>query len=320
MTRRIFPYPVVVGDVSLEVAQVRLDDIALPYEMISTSERMVALHRIDRRDWRSARLSVQVRAPERELEGPWSGISCMALLAERRTNTRTAVRLRRERPGQWAGEVELHRDRHLAQAELTGQLIADVDGVAGRMIATTTDSWTIDLRARTPSRRDEIKTRWIDFAADANPHLHAFRSDPWLVEAVGEEPVLYLNSGFDGLKSLLESGRPADRAVRDNLASQIAMGVWTAMFNAALYLDEMTSSPQWPGGWRESVLRRMLPDIFPEFSPEDALTEVLARRRSGEGGGDLQTRIMHAASRRAQVAPSLGALIRTLSRTSQEDE
>ncbi|WP_436760969.1 hypothetical protein [Streptosporangium sp. V21-05] len=318
--KRILPYPTVAGDVSMEVREARLDDIALPYDMISTSQRVVALHRVGGSDWRTARLSVKVRASEQELRhGRWVGMECLAILSERRTNTRTATSLRWEQPGEWSGDVELQSDHHFARAELTAQLVATVDGVPGRIIAATEGVWTADLRARTPTRREEIRSRWVDFGDEGNPQLHPFKNDPWTVEAVGEEPVLYLNSGFEGLKGLLENGRTTDRPTRDALAAQIAMDVWTVLFNAATYQDD-SDAPEWPGGWRESVLRRMLPDMFPERSPDDALSEVVNRRRTGDGGGDLQTRVLHAAGKHARMPKSLGGFIRTLRRTGQEDE
>lgn len=317
--KRLLPYPIVAGDVSLEVREARLDDVPLPYDMIAPQQRVVALHQVDRSVWRTARLSVRVHAPAHELrQGPWSEIDCLVVLSERRTNTRTTTPLRMERPGEWLGEVELQHDHHLGRAELVGQVVATVEGVRGRVIATTEAPWTVDLLARTPKRREEIRSRWIDFGDERSPQLHSFKNDPWIVEAAGEEPLLYLNASFEGLKALLESGRTADRPARDAVAAQIAMDVWAALFNAATYEDEGDGS-EWPGGWRESVLRRMLPDLFPEHSPDDALSEVRNRRRTGDGG-DLQTRVLHAAGKQARMPRNLGGFLRTLRRTGQEDE
>lgn len=317
--KRLIPYPVVVGDVTLNVRSVTLDDVALPYDTISTTQRVVALHWVDRTEWRTARLAVNVQAPEYEIRnGPWTDMDCLALLSERRTNTRAATPLRWEAPGRWAGEIELQYDHHVGRVDLVGQLVATVEDISGRVIATTEGAWTVDLQARAAVRRDEIRSRWADFGNEAHVRLHQFRTDPWVVEAADEEPTLYLNSGFEGLKELLESGRAADRPVRDALVAQIAMDVWAALFNAAVYQND-DGVPEWPGGWRESVLRRMLPDMFPEYSPDDALAEVVNRRRTGDGGSDLQTRILHAAGRQAHMPRKLGGFIRTLRRTGQED-
>jgi hypothetical protein len=320
--RRITPYPVLAGEISLEVREARLDDVSLPYGMISTKERVVALHQVERSTWRTAELSVRVRAPEHELAvGPWRDIDCIAVLSERRTNSRATVPLRMQRPGEWWGEIQLHRDHHRDRAELTGLVISTVDDVAGRVIGTVDDRWTVDLQARTPTRRAEIKARWLDFRDEHNAHLRPFKNDPWTVEAAGEEPILFLNRGFDGLESLLNGNRTADRPTREAVAAQIAMDVWMVLFNSAAYhADAEGDSPEWPGGWREATLRRMLPDLFPERSPEDALVEVVNRRKSGDGGGDLQTRLLNAAAKQAKMPRHLGGLLRTLSRAGKEGE
>lgn len=320
--KRLIPYPVLVGDVVLEVLEARLDDIALPFNMISSEQRVVALHEVERGAWETARISVRLRVPEGELQrGPWSDVSCFGVLFERKTNVRTFTRLRQETSGTWTGDLVIHRDRHAGRVQLTGQVVAAVDDVAGRMIGATDEAWTIDLQARTPVRSNSIKTVWADFGDERNPRLRPFASDPWTIEAVGEEePVLYLNRGFEGLSAILEDPKTADRAAREAIAAQIAQDVWTALFNAALYaVESEDGSPQWPGGWRESVLRRLLPDVFPDRSPDDALAEVMTRRTDGDGGGDLQTRVLHAAAKQARLPRSLGGFVRALHRTGKEN-
>ncbi|MGW4642285.1 hypothetical protein ACWEN6_27485 [Sphaerisporangium sp. NPDC004334] len=319
--KRLIPYPVLAGDLSLEVREVRLDGVALPFAMISSANRVVALHRVERETWETARLSVVLRVPSQELQsGPWFDIGCLAMLSERRTNVRTAARLREDAPGSWVGEVVLYHDRHVARADLTATMVGTVGEVAGRAIGEARDAWTIDLQARAPVKAQSIKTVWADFADERQPHLHPFRLDPWLVEAVGDMPVLYLNRGFEGLENLLRSNRVTDRPVRDAIAAQIAADVWTTLFNTAVYaVQEEDGRPQWPGGWQESALRRMLPDVFPDRSLDDALVEIISRRQVGDGG-DLQTRILHAAGRQGRVPRNLAGLLRTLRRTGQGDE
>ena len=320
--KRLAPYPVLLGDVVLDVRQARVDDVALNLSMISTAQRAIALHTVERADWETARFAVRVNAPHAELTaGPWSEVACLAILAERRTNTRTVTRLRGDGPGVWVGEVVLNRDLHLGRAEVTAQLVATVHGVDGRAIGATDVAWVIDLEERAPARHKSVKTVWADFGDERNTHLHAFRGDPWMVEAVGEEPTLHLNLAFDGLEALLRSGRAADRPARDAVASQIATDVWSALFHAAVYSAQIDDGQvEWPGGWQEATLRRMLPDVFPDRSPDDALTEIVNRRHSGDGGGDLQTRMLHAVAKQAKLPRNLGGLIRMVRRIGQEDE
>lgn len=218
--KRLIPYPTLAGEISLEVRKSQLDGVELPFYMISGGHRVVALHQVERSDWEEARLTVRMRTPRYELEaGTWSDVTCVAVLAERRTHMRTVTRLAKDGEGSWAGVVVLNRDRHLGQAELTGHVVGTVDGVAGRMIGSAERPWTVDLQARTPARKNTMKIVSVNFADEENPHLHPYKTDPWTVEAAGDEPVVYLNTGFEGLVPLLNGG---DRAVRDSLAAQVA--------------------------------------------------------------------------------------------------
>ncbi|MFI6451921.1 hypothetical protein ACIBF6_10225 [Streptosporangium amethystogenes] len=316
--KTLFPYRTLLGEISLEVKEARLDGRLLPLTMISAVERVVALHQIERDDWERARVVFRMRTPE-ELTKPdeWADVACVAVLAEKKTNLRIVTPLKRQPDGSWIGVVELHRDWHAGQAEVEGLVAATVDGVAGRVIARTERNWTVDLRAHTPTRKKTVKTLWVDFASDDNPYLNPYRMDPWAVEAAGDEPVVYLNSGFEGLQFVLESNMRADRAVQDTIAGQIAVDCWTALFNTAAYaISTEDDQPQWPGGWHESVLRRMLPDVFPDRSPDDALSEIFERRSVGE----LQTQVLHAAIKQARTPKSLGIFIRTLRTTAKEEK
>jgi hypothetical protein len=309
--KQIMPYPVLAGDVTMTVREVRLDDVALPYGVVSEPDHTVGLHLIDREDWNVVRLTLQVSAPRHELDtGPWFSLAFLATASERRTNTHSAVKLMMGQPGEWTGEVEFHRDDHHSRVQVSGHLVATVDGVPGRVIATVPQPWTVDLRARVATQRESIRTRWVDFADD--PQLAWCKSDPWAVITTDEAATLNLNSGFEGLRAVLESPKAAERPMREALAGQIAVGMWTALFNeAAHHVD----GREWPEGWRALVLRRMLPDLFPDHSLEDALREIVNR-----GVGGIQTRVLHAASKQARMPRSLGGFIRSLQTAGPEDE
>jgi hypothetical protein len=309
--KQITPYPVPAGEVTMVVREVRLDDVALPYGMISESDRTVALHLLDHEDWNVARLTLQVNAPRHELDaGPWRSLAFVATASERRTNTHSAVKLMMGQPGEWAGQVELHHDDHVGRVQVSGQLVATVDDVPGRVIATVAQPWTVDLRARVATQRESIQTRWVGFADD--PELAWCKSDPWTVTTTDEAAVLNLNSGFDGLRTLLESRKAAERPMREALAAQIAVDLWTTLYNeAAHHID----GHELPEGWRGRVLRRMLPDLFPDHSLDDALREI-----GNRGVGGIQTRVLHAAAKQARMPRSLGGFIRSLQKTGPEDE
>jgi hypothetical protein len=157
----------------------------------------------------------------------------------------------------------------------------------------------------------------VDFRDGPHEWLRPFKDAPWLVETSGDMPTVHLNTGFEGIAELLDAGGSAtEKAVRGMLAAQIAADAWTAMFHSSVSDLEVEpdGAPLWPSGWRDWVLRAMLPDVLPELSPADALLEIHSRRTDGAGWNELQSRIQYAATRRAHVARNVGAVIRVLDR------
>jgi len=130
-----------------------------------------------------------------------------------------------------------------------------------------------------------------------------------------------LNSAIEGLRAVLEGAvTPEQKVVREVMASQIAAEAWCAMFNVALYAsDTEGGAAQWPGGWHEDILKRMLPDLFPDRSPDEALAELVERRIEGENGGDLQRRLMHAATLQSRKPKAVTNALKTLGRMATKE-
>lgn len=302
----VTPYPVLAGDIELTVRQAEIDGTPLHLSLIAPEQRVVALCQVERNVWETARLSVRATLPQDEIArraDSWSHVRCHALIIERASNARLMTPLVKDTAGAWNGAVEVLRDRHIARANIEVVVTATVDGEPGRVIGSS-EPWIVDLVARTPSRQRSVTVLWRDFHADPDAALYMYRNDAWSLDATGPEPVLYLNEGFEGLKALLSSG---DRVTREALLGQIAMNTWSALFNTAV--AGLDGADDWPGDWRESVLRRLLPEMFSDCSPEDALAEVLERRASGDDG-DLQTRLAHASAHQARTPRTLSALLR----------
>ncbi|MEV0699087.1 hypothetical protein AB0I53_14380 [Saccharopolyspora sp. NPDC050389] len=290
----------------------RLDGMPLPSTLVSANNRVIALNQAERPDWEEVKIEVRLRTPRELRTDGWKDVGCYSSLSERRTNTRSLTRLVQESDDLWSGVVHAHHDDHRRRIDLDTLITATVRGVPGRIIGRAEDDWTIDLEAKTPTRKNTVKTVWANFTAADRPFLNPYRDDPWTIEASGDEPTLYLNSAFEGLRQLLHTN---DRTTRDMIGAQIASDMWVALFNAAAASVETDSDrqPEWPSGWRADVLRRMLPGIFPEHSPDDALIEISSRLEQGEES-DLQTRLLHAAGRQAQLPKRLNGLIRTLAK------
>ncbi|MEU6067242.1 hypothetical protein ABZ864_22810 [Streptomyces sp. NPDC047082] len=319
--KQLVPYPTLRrsdGPVALEVMEGRIDDDALPLELVNLRERAVAVHGVGYADWHTARLAVRMRVPEMALPEAesrgWRDIGVSVALANRTSNIRAVTPLRKEAPGTWAGSVRIDRDDHVGRLQLTGIVTATVDGIPGRLIGTTEEAWTVDVDVRTAHREQEIRVVEVDFGASSHPQLNDFRHDEWTVDASGGVPTVYINTAVEEVARLL-SAKPrglslAESVLQKALAAKLGTELWVTLFNSAV--DEVRledGEPQWPGGWRDSTLRRMLPDVCPDRSPEDALRELVARR-TGTGGDDLHARVLHAAGRQSRSARSLGEAMR----------
>lgn len=324
--RAVFPYPVVFGDVDLDVTAVTVDGVPLPYAQVSKTERTVALHQSGKEHWHAATLRLEAKLPTKEIsEGPWEDVQCLAVLTESATNTRTVTSLSDGAGGSYRGSIELARSAHLARATLSLAVVGTYDEIPGRLIGSTDRHWYVDLKADTPTRQREIEIVEIDFRDGAETWLRQFKDAPWLVDTSGETPKVLLNtSAVEGFTDILNStGGPAgERALRETMSSQIAQDAWTAMFHtaiASLELDE-DGTPQVPSGWRGSVLTSMLPDVFPDRTPTDALYEINQRRTEGYSWSELQTRLQYAAGKRSQVPKRLTTAIRSVRRAAETEE
>jgi hypothetical protein len=198
-------------------------------------------------------------------------------------------------------------------------VVGEIGGVRGRVIGTTENDWYVDLKATTPRRQREIEIRQVDFREGPEEWLRPFKDSTWIVETVDDIPTVYLNTtAVEGLVEIMNDtgGSPGEKLLREMTASQVAQDAWTAMFHTAisdLDLDE-DGTPIMPSGWREPVLRMMLPDILPGRQPTDALFEINARRSSGSGWPELQTNIQYAAGKRSHVTKKLTNGVRTVQR------
>ncbi|MDX3585630.1 hypothetical protein [Streptomyces europaeiscabiei] len=316
----VFPYPTLFGDVDLEVMSVTVDDAQLPYSNVSKTERTVALHQTGREKWDQATLRLKATLPDQELaDSTWSDVVCLAVLSEKATNARTTARLTRARDGSWQGTIDLARAVHLNRAVLGLTVVATVGDVAGRVIGTTDLDWYVDLKVTTPVRQREIEIVEVDFREGPLDWLLPFKESSWIVETTGDIPTVYLNTtAVEGLMEVLGStgGSPAEKLLRDMTASQIAQDAWTAMFHTAISdLDiDGDGSPVMPGGWREPVLRMMLPDVLPGRQLTDALYDINERRTQGFGWSELQTNVQYAAGKRSQITRKLTNAVRSVDR------
>lgn len=280
----------------------------------------MALGLAERDDWERARLTLTAAVPGRatDPDGPWSDVSVLVVLTEGATNARTTVCLepRDEDGREWAGHLDLWRADHLDRATMTVHVIATVDGVRGRMIASSEKDWIVDMKSDAPLRERELEVSEIGFR-EGPEWLRPFADVPWTVDTSGDVPTVHVNTDFEGVTELVDGqGTAVESLVRDLLIAQMCTDVWTAVFHTAIGDLEVEDdgTPLFPQDWRGEVLREMLPDVVPGRPPGDALREVHGRRTGASGWTDLQPRIHYAATRRAEVPKALTATIRGLDR------
>ncbi|MEU9439795.1 hypothetical protein AB0D42_02460 [Streptomyces sp. NPDC048304] len=319
----VYAYPTLAGRIQLTVRRASIDGKPLQIALISQRDRVVALQQGERDEWTEGVLDVEVSLPAEELaDGPWSAVTCVAVLTEGATNTRVVSPLERGRDdGCWRGEVRVRRSAHLARAVLDVSVVGTYGGVDGRVIGSSDAPWVVDLLARTPTRHRDVEILEEDFRDGPREWLRSFKDAPWLVDTAGDMPAVLLNTSFEGLAGLLSGARgPLEKATAELVAAQIAEEAWAAMFHSALSDLECgeDGAPQFTGGWRESVLRIMLPEVFPGQPLADALVEAHRRRSESHGWAEVQSRIQLAAGRRGQVPKNLTAAIRAVTRA-QED-
>ncbi|MFF6780237.1 hypothetical protein [Streptomyces sp. NPDC012510] len=318
----VYAYPTLVGKIEVTVRRASIDGKPLQLSLISQRDQVVALHQIERDDWTEGVLDLEVSLPMDELaDGPWSGVTCVAVLSEGATNTRRVSRLERRRDDtHWRGEVRVRRSTHVARAVLDVSVVGSHGGVDGRVLGTSDTPWIVDFLARTPTRQRDLEILEEDFRDGPQEWLRPFMDAPWLIDTTGDVPAVLLNTSFEGLPELLSGARgPLEKATAGLVAAQIAGEAWATMFHSALSdleFDE-DGTPRLPGGWRESVLRSMLPEVFPGLPLSEALGEAHSRRGDGRGWAEVQSRIQFAAGRRGQVPKNLTAAIRAVTRTQE---
>ncbi|MFE7524270.1 hypothetical protein ACFU7Y_00905 [Kitasatospora sp. NPDC057542] len=332
---KVYPYRRLTGNVSWRVHSAQLkaegeswEDVESKY--LSTVERVVALGPDeDRPDWTQARLRLSVELPAKALDpsGPWQNVKVVAVLTERATNSRTTADFSAvsEDGRARTAELYLHRCDLLDRASLAVHVVATVDGVPGRVIATSDVEWFVDVIEVVPSLARELDVKMVKFGSGAS-RLQRFKDSPWLVDTTGRIPAVRVNSDFDGLGDLIgaDGGSGPEKTVRELLLAQMCSEVWTAVFHSAvgdLEVEE-DGTPVFPHGWQGEVLREMLPDVYADREPEAALRAVHTARTgaSAAGWGELQSRIHYAASRRAGVPRTLSTTIHDLERLTQGDD
>lgn len=328
----IYPYPRLFGDVAVKIDSLQVDDEPVPGARVDADRREVRLLDLERADWAVAELTVVLSGPLTELrELEQSGIEPAAFAVAHcaASNTRQAVELKPDpdNAARWRGTLELQRSNWFGRIDLRGALVATVEGVGDRVIGTP-DAWVIRLDdVPPPPVNGAIRTVWHDFLSpdEELSWLLEHKAEPAFLRLDDDQPTLYLNRGFEGLKMLLDLKSKRDggeQALHDQARASIATEVWTAMFNAAVQAirhEEEDGAPDWPEeAWKRTALEMLLDRVYPDKEPEDALQEIAELRRDESSGGALQQMMLIAVSRHVGGARLLRGAISELGKALQE--
>lgn len=297
--KALFPYQTLVGDVTLAVEHIRIDD-KVAQHTVQLDERTIDLRDLEETDWEVAVITLVAKAPPSEIADR-SETKCVALAECGYANNRVSALLTEDPSirGLWKGHLELERAYWYAAAELRVHITGTVGGVSDRIIGSS-ELWWIqfnDLADRPIN--GAIKITWVDFGDpdDDRAFLRKHQDNYAYLSIDPDEPQLLLNRGFAGLEQLLADRRRRglEKALHDQTRTSIADKTWFALFNAALAAVESNddaSMPEWPTvDWQRKVLESLLARMYPEKDPEEALVEVWASYRSPDTSATVQEQV-----------------------------
>ena len=300
-----FPYKTIGGDVELRIANGKLDDGDFPKNPFTPDQRLVQLYDLDKTSWRCVTLDLELIVPAEEiaaLEKTGGEVTATAVAQCPATQLRQTIRLQRAagKAAKWHGTAELDRDNYRGRVELVGLVVGTVAGRPDRYLGRS-EPWSVhfDEPAVLPLE-GTLRVQWVDFK---NPGEQGFLKDhfdkPSFTDLSDTVPTVYLNKcdDFAGLPAIMDDRRRPnkwDKALHDSQRVGIARSVWLAMLNTALAAvreDDDGGDPNWPAeDWKRQVLRALLPEIYPDVSPEQALAQAMIDKTSPDGAATLESR------------------------------
>jgi hypothetical protein len=288
----IYPYARLSEDIEFRVTSIRLDSEAPAFDPVVPQFRTADLSVVEPQGWRMLEVSVEADVPVdqlRELDEP---LVCLAGECSG-TNLRPSRILQAAGTGRWTGSLELDRRDLVGALELRVTLAARIDGKQ-RLVGDSA-LWTIHVDSPAiPVIEGTLPVRWTNFA-ESEFVPDSCRAEPFFADLTDATPVVYLNSGYEGLPELLsdDDRRPvAELALREAEYRRIATSVWIGMFTvsaAAVDRGDDDTDSDWPAAdWQRRVLETLLPSIY-ETRGAAALSE-LAAELEADDLRDLQTR------------------------------
>ena len=166
--RSLFPYETLFGELSLLIADVRVDGQDPGVDLREVQHRVVTAHGLDRDDWISLELDLRVEGPADELsslDAKERRPQVVAVAFCRSTNERQAMELDRSKldPSRWTGKMALERESFRDKVEVYAILAAVVEGVPSRWMAGS-ESWAVYFdEPAIPPIEGTLRVQWADF-------------------------------------------------------------------------------------------------------------------------------------------------------------
>ena len=331
--RVLFPYPILVGDVELKITDAKVDGLPIPTDLLERERRMVSVNAAERQKWDVATLQIEAVGPQTEIkERIAEGLvpKALAVLHGSATNMRRAALLEADpkNPARWTGKLSIERPYWYGKLVLNCSLVSEVGGATDRIIGVA-NPWTVALDdLPRPPVKGNIPVLWDDFG---NPRdldeLKLFEAEPCFIHLDPDQPVLYLNEAFPGLRPLLEDRRRRERdeqVLHDQTRVTFATEAWGGMFNVALSAAAAASEEDeiaWPDAeWQRSVLEILLDRMYSDQTLSDALHEAVTLFEQGDGVSAVHERLTPAISGQVGAARLLRASITRLESLREEAE
>ncbi|MCS3782678.1 hypothetical protein [Salinibacter ruber] len=328
MSTKTYPYGSLYGNANLDIENVLINcETDRTDSLTKFDKRNINLFECAVEDWEDVSIKMKVShsttALKEDLEADPSELSLTAVTHCSATNVRQTVPLSRtkiEEHTEWTGSIVLPRTNYRGKVELGAIISAEVDGTPHRYVGDS-NIWTVwfdDPPAH--SITGNINISWKDFSDPENPpDLTEFEGEVFYLD-LESEPTLFLNKSFEGLPDLLESEskeNPHEAAFRESEFYGIARAVWVSLFNAsASSIAREDGRHVLPDtDWKRKVLKKMLPELLPESSKEDALRQVYESFQ-GNVNPWIQSKVLIVADRLIEASAALRSSLQRIERQS----
>lgn len=161
-----------------------------------------------------------------------------------------------------------------------------------------------------------LNVKWEDFRASQDPWRRSHDGDLYAL-TFDPEPTVWLNSRHEAIQSLLHDPAATGIAtiIRASLFSVIKDGVWSSLLRAAslsIERDPETDELIVPDGWQSTVLKAVLPHMYPEVgSFESQVDQLYDSMASSSSAAEVEVRLRTAVQALSSSAESFTRLVST---------